>query len=105
MKDLQKRVAQFVADNGMDTKPEFRALDLVSEVGEVAKEILKMTDYGRAAAKPREEIKSELGDVLFALTALADSLDVDLEEALEMVLGKYTKRLEKGSAGSESDQS
>lgn len=103
MKHLQERIAQFVADNGMDTAPEFRALDLVSEVGEVSKEILRMTDYGKAGMMPREEIKGELGDVLFALMALADSLDVDLEEALEMVLDKYAKRLEKGSASSESD--
>ncbi len=103
MKDLQKRVAQFIADNEMASKPEFRALDLASEVGEVAKEILKMTDYGKAEARPRDEVKGELGDVLFALIALADSLDVDLEDALEMVLAKYASRLKKGSAGSESE--
>lgn len=105
MKDLQKRIAEFIEENNMQTGPEFRALDLASEFGEVAKEILKMTDYGKAEVKPRDEIKGELGDVLFALTALADSLDVDLEEALEMALDKYAKRMEKGSAGSGSDRS
>jgi NTP pyrophosphatase (non-canonical NTP hydrolase) len=101
MKNLQKKVADFIAENDLDTKAEFRALDLVSEVGEIAKEILKMTDYGKAEAKPRDEVKGELGDALFALMALANRLDVDLEEALEMVLAKYASRLTKGSAGSE----
>ncbi len=103
MKNLQTKVAEFITANGLDTGAEFRALDLVSEVGEVAKEILKMTDYGKAEARPREELKGELGDVLFALVALANQLDVDLEEALEIVLDKYALRLEKGSAGSETE--
>jgi len=103
MKNLQKKVSEFIAANGLDTGVEFRALDLVSEVGEVAKEILKMTDYGKSEAKPREELRGEIGDALFALVALANRLDVDLEEALELVLAKYASRLEKGSAGSETE--
>ena len=62
-----------------------------------------MTDYGRKPFAYREEIKSEIGDLLFSLIALANSLDVDLEDALEIVLEKYEKRLKKGSAGSEND--
>lgn len=101
---MQKKVAEFVAQNNLDTGAEFRALDLMSEIGEVAKEILKMTDYGKSDAEPREEIKGELGDALFSLMALANRLDVDLEEALDSVLQKYAKRLQQGgSAGSESE--
>ncbi len=79
------------------------ALDIQSELGEVAKEILKMTDYGRKPFIYREEVKPEIGGLLFSLIALANSLDVDLEEALEIVLEKYEKGLNNGSAGSENN--
>jgi hypothetical protein len=34
---------------------------------------------------------------------VANSFDIDLEEALNIALEKYKKRLKKGSAGSEND--
>ena len=101
MKHLQKTVQDFTNTHNLNAPPEHRTLDLVSEVGEVAKEILKMTNYGTKEPEHREEIKGELGDLLFSLTALANQLDVDLEDALQLVLDKYDKRLQKGSAGSE----
>ena len=54
-------------------------------------------------SKYKEEIKSELGDLLYSIITIANSFDVNLEEALKMVLEKYKKRLKKGSAGSEND--
>ena len=68
----------------------------MSELGEVAKEILKMSDYGRKPLKYRKELKSELGDLLYSIITIANSFDIDLEEALNMVLEKYEKRLKKG---------
>ena len=103
MKDLQQKIRKFCDDNDMNAAAPSRFLDLVSEVGEVSKEVLKMNDYGRKELEFRDEIRSELGDVLFSLVALANKLDVDLENALELVLAKYEKRLKKGSAGSEND--
>lgn len=103
LKDLQSKVKQFVNENELDSPPEFRALDLVSEIGEIAKEILKMTDYGNKPLRKNKEVKSELGDALFSLIVLANKLQVDLEEALGLVLKKYQQRLGKGSASSEVD--
>jgi NTP pyrophosphatase (non-canonical NTP hydrolase) len=80
---------------------EHRLLDTFSELGEVAKEILKMSNYGRDEFQFREEVKGELGDVLYSLITVANSLNVDLEEELQQVLKKYQKRLEKGSPDSE----
>lgn len=101
MKKIQKKVQTFCSDNGMTCSPENRALDLVSEIGEVAKELNNMTDYGTAESEPRAGMKDELGDALFSLLELANTLDVDLESALEESLAKYERRLKKGSAGSE----
>ena len=62
-----------------------------------------MSDYGRKPLEYREELKSELGDLLYSVITIANSFDIDLEEALNRVLEKYEKRLKKSSAGSEND--
>jgi NTP pyrophosphatase (non-canonical NTP hydrolase) len=103
MKEAQTKVKNFCEENNLQSPAEHRVLDLVSEVGEVAKEVLKMSDYGRKPFKFSEEVKSELGDAFYSLIVVANHFDVDLEEALDIVLEKYEKRLKKGSAGSESD--
>jgi NTP pyrophosphatase (non-canonical NTP hydrolase) len=104
MKELQSRVRRFCRENGLESPAEIRVLDALSELGEVAKEIIRMSDYGRRPLTYREQLKSELGDLLFSVITVANSFDVDLEEALGMALGKYGKRLGKGgSAGSEND--
>ncbi len=100
MDDQQAAVADFVETYGLETPPEFRLLDLVSEVGELAKDANTSTEYGDV---PRElELATdEIGDVLFATLALADSLEVDAGDALEEALEKYERRLsDEGTPGS-----
>ncbi|MFH1971702.1 MAG: MazG-like family protein [Patescibacteria group bacterium] len=101
---IQEKVQEFAKKNKLDSPPEFRVLDLVSEIGEVSKEVLKMTNYGTKPLQKNNEVKSELGDVLYSLITLANKLDINLEEALDLVLEKYQKRLKKGSAGSEVEE-
>jgi len=101
IKQLQEEVEIFVKKNHLDSSLEFRVLDLNSEVGEVSKEILKMTNYGKSDLDINKGIKYELGDVLYSLITVANKLNIDLEDALKLVLEKYKKRLKKGSAGSE----
>ncbi len=106
MKGLQKKVEKFCKDNCLAIKPEHRLLDALSELGEVAKEILKMSDYGKKQIKSDAEIeplKYELGDLLFSIITVANSFGISLEEALNRALEKYEKRLKKGSPGSEYD--
>ena len=103
MKEIQKKIKKFCKKNDLDSPVEHRVLDAMSELGEVAKEILKMSNYGRKPLVYREEIKTELGDVLYSLITIANTFDVDLEDALKKVMEKYENRLKKGSAGSEND--
>ena len=93
MDDQQAAVAAFVAEYDLETPPEFRLLDLVSEVGELAKDANTSTGYG---TEPEELAlaSDEIGDVLFATLALADSLEVDAEAALEEALEKYERRMD-----------
>ena len=103
MNRIQKKVEEFCKTNRLESPPEYRVLDTLSELGEVAKEVLKMSDYGRRKLKFRDEIKSELGDVFYSLITIANSFNVNLEEALNNALEKYEKRLKRGSAGSEKE--
>ncbi|WP_123535900.1 MazG nucleotide pyrophosphohydrolase domain-containing protein [Halosimplex salinum] len=98
--DAQDRVAAFVEANDMDADPAYRVLDLAAEVGEIAADAAKSSEYG---ASPDELTVSEdeLGDALFSLLATADALDIDAEAALAESLAKYERRLdESGDAGS-----
>ena len=103
MREIQEKIKKFCKENNLESPAEHRVLDTMSELGEVAKEILKMSDYGRKPLEYREELKSELGDLLFSVITIANTFDIDLGEALNMVLKKYEQRLKKGSAGSEND--
>lgn len=103
MKKLQRKVKEFCKKHKLESPIEHKVLDLTSELGEVAKEILKMSNYGRKPIKFRNEIKPELGDLLYSLITIANYFNVDLEEALDVVLKKYERRIKKGSAGSEND--
>ena len=98
--DEQDRVAAFVEVHGLRAPPAFRLLDLVSEVGELAKAAAESTGYGDrpgAIDVPADEV----GDALFSLLALAEGLDVDAGEALEAALAKYERRLaERGEPSS-----
>ena len=63
--------------------------------------MLEASDYGESPSQPTLALEEELGDAFFSLIALAESLDVDLETALEQALTKYETRLaEKGHCGS-----
>ena len=99
--DEQELVATFIECHDLDCPLPHRVLDLESEVGELAKEVLVSTEYG---TKPDDAsiAVDEVGDALFALLALADAADIDAGEALGVTVEKYEGRLdESGGAGSE----
>jgi NTP pyrophosphatase (non-canonical NTP hydrolase) len=101
MTNWQRQVATLVRRHDLLHDPATHALDLVSEVGEVAKEVLLATDYGRQVPKFRPELSGELGDALYSLLALAEACGVDAGGALGATLAKYECRLtERGEAGS-----
>lgn len=101
MRELQERVQVFVDRHGLEAGVEARALDLAAEVGEVAKEVLKVNRYGRSAFVSSPAFAEELGDVLFSLICLANEAGVDLGDSLGRVLAKYEERIGlRGSPGS-----
>lgn len=70
------------------------------EVGELAKEVLKATEYGTKPFHPNDHWADELGDIFFTINILANSTGIALDSALERVLAKYIERLmTKGTPG------
>ncbi len=101
MEELQRKVKELVKKYDLETTSELRYIDLVSEIGEVGKEILKGSNYGKENFSITENIESELGDVFFSLICIANGLNINLENALKIVLNKYENRfLKKGNIGS-----
>ena len=101
MEELQRKVKELVKKYDLETTSELRYIDLASEIGEVGKEILKGSNYGKREFEVTEELESELGDALFSLICLANGVDINLENALEIVLNKYEDRFsKKGDIGS-----
>lgn len=101
MREEQQLAAEFARAHGLTMDPQVRFLDLSSELGELSKELLKASDYGKQSPLATEEMEKELGDCIFSLLCLCESLGLDGENALCAALEKYRKRFaEKGDMGS-----
>ena len=95
MKDIQDKVKNFIKKYDLESSRETRFIDLVSEVGELGKEILKGNDYGKKEYCNTENLELEIGDVFFSLICVANELNIDLSQALNKVLKKYENRFSK----------
>ena len=99
--NLQQQVKDFCQTHQLDTPLEFRMLDLISELGEVAKEILKTSNYGNRKFHLQPEFSDELGDVFFTHNS-SQPVRHRSREALQQAIKKYEYRLQtEGSLGSE----
>lgn len=93
LKDAQKTVDDWV--RGYKT-PYWPPMDnlarLVEEVGEVARSMNHK--FGSKPPKPGEvdDLEGELGDVLFSLICIANSQNIDLDNAFEKVMHKCHTR-------------
>ncbi|NGP43729.1 nucleotide pyrophosphohydrolase [Bacillaceae bacterium SIJ1] len=66
---------------------------LTEEMGELARDVNHT--YGEKPKKTTETeraIEEEIGDVLFVLTCLANSLHISLDDAHELVMQKFNTR-------------
>lgn len=66
---------------------------LTEEVGELARELNHY--YGEKQKKPTEEensVKAELGDNLFVLLCIANSLGIDMTESFNDTMDKFNTR-------------
>lgn len=69
-----------------------RIHDIVSEVGELAKEVIKAQDYGQKTFAVTKDLFLEYGDVLYSLLSFGIENNIDIEDSLEQVINKYKAR-------------
>ena len=84
----------------------YPTMGLVNEAGEVAGKVKKIfRDRGGViSGNDRQELKKELGDVLWYLTQICTELDLTLEEVAEANLVKLFSRLERGTIRGDGDE-
>ena len=87
------KIAAFVREHDLDCGLNARLLDLASETGELSKEMLLATDYGKRPFELSDAFGLEFGDVLFALLCVANEANLDAEASLNAALKKYAARL------------
>lgn len=89
----QRRVDAWIREHGGYWSDLSQYVRLVEEVGELGREL-----NHRLGDKPRRDkdlpgsVMDELGDVFFIVLLLANSLGIDLEQALTETLAKYEAR-------------
>ena len=94
----QKTILDFCNAHNINCSVESRLLDVISELGELSKEVLKATEYGKKLEiHCNEDLALEFGDLLFSITCLANQLNIDMTKALDLVLDKYKKRFNERS--------
>ncbi|MDO5456854.1 MAG: nucleotide pyrophosphohydrolase [Atopococcus tabaci] len=94
MDEMQKEVDDFISQFKVGYfSPLALMARMTEETGELAREINHY--YGEKQKKETEDEKSlteEMGDVLYVLITMANSLDIDLEEAFDRVMKKFNSR-------------
>jgi len=94
LKEIQKEVDTWINQYKIGYwKPHEILARLTEETGELAREINHI--YGPKKKKSSEELKDlsdEIADVIFTLSCLANSLNIDLDEAFKRTMNKYYGR-------------
>ena len=83
----------------------YPVLGLAGETGEVAEKIKKILrdKDGVVSDEDREEIKKELGDVLWYLSRLSAEMGLSLEDVAQSNIEKLFSRLERGKIQGKGD--
>jgi NTP pyrophosphatase (non-canonical NTP hydrolase) len=99
MADLTLRDAQHLVDRWMGERgwkywePLSQLARMTEELGELARVVNHL--YGEKPKKSEEAVQDlglELADLLYTMICLANSQSVDLQDGLERVLEKYSRR-------------
>ena len=96
-----EKVEKFNKMHGSKLSANIRMLDIISETGELSKEVIKSQSYGEKTFSLTKNLEMEFGDVLYALISFGIEQDIDIEKSLDIVLEKYLSRIkQKGELGS-----
>lgn len=94
MKEMQKAVDDYI---GQFKEGYFSPLAMLArmteELGELSREVNhRFGEKPKKAEEGEQSIEEELGDLLFVIICFANSLHIDLDEALRIVMDKFNTR-------------
>lgn len=103
--EYQQKARQTAIYPNKDNNFIYPTLGLVGEAGEVAEKIKKVIrdNNGIITQEKKEEIKKELGDVLWYIANLAHELNIDLEDVAEGNIEKLFSRMERDKVHGDGD--
>ncbi|MDD2909887.1 MAG: nucleoside triphosphate pyrophosphohydrolase family protein [Candidatus Pacebacteria bacterium] len=103
--EYQQKARQTAIYPNKDNNFIYPTLGLVGEAGEVAEKIKKVIrdNNGIITQEKKEEIKKELGDVLWYIANLAHELNIDLEDIAEGNIEKLFSRMERNKVHGDGD--
>lgn len=94
MQQLQKEVDDYISQfkEGYFS-PLALLARLTEELGELAREVNhKYGEKPKKATEAENSVENELGDMLFVLICLANSLNIDLQKSHDHVMDKFAAR-------------
>jgi len=96
--EYQKVALRTASRKGEEVELVHRVLGLVGEAGEVAEKVKKAyrDENGVISKKLINELKKEMGDVLWYVATLADFFDVSLEDVGQLNISKLESREKRG---------
>ncbi|MFX1287111.1 MAG: nucleotide pyrophosphohydrolase [Promethearchaeota archaeon] len=93
LKEYQKKIDKWILNHGGYWSPLSMFSAIVEELGEVAREINHLEGF-----KPKKSdeaatiIGKELADVIFAVICIANYYKIDINQELDLVIEKFSKR-------------
>lgn len=103
--EYQKNSRETAVYPNKDNNFIYPVLGLAGEAGEVAEKIKKVLrdDNGVITDQKREDVKKELGDVLWYIAQVATELNMSLEDVASHNIEKLSSRKEKGQLHGDGD--
>lgn len=99
--DMVSMIKEFNKRLGGSLDASTRMMDISSEAGELAKEVIKSTGYGERGFSKTNGVEMEVGDLLYSTITFALENGIDPTGAVERVILKYENRINmKGNMGS-----
>lgn len=106
LRTYQRRSRETAVYPGAGANPIYPTLGLCGEAGEVADKVKKVLRDRQGAFDDsvREDLRLELGDVLWYVAQLATELELDLAEIAEANLAKLASRAARNVIGGSGDR-
>ena len=93
LKEFQKKIDKWILNHGGYWSPLSMFSAIVEELGELAKEINQLEGFKpKKPDEPAKKVGEELADVIFAIICVANYYKIDINDELNLVIEKFTKR-------------